>query len=135
MHLQIHQFIAPRNETHFPALPTQSASSCVWGSCVLHPYSPWYATEFPVSVGVCKSPKNLQSYKGQKVWHSHGRISGLAQTHPRLTNSTKAIISVTNQSKTQQTLQQEANWNTSPTPHPEPKWSNLFFETRLRSRT
>lgn len=75
-------------------------------TCVLHPYSPWHATGSPVSLGVCKSPKILQSHKAQKVWYPHGRTSGLAQTHPRLTNSTKATISVTTQSKTQQTSQQ-----------------------------
>lgn len=94
------------------------------GTSVLHPYSPRHKTASPVSLGVCKHPKIPQSHKGQEIWYAHTRVSGLAQTHLRPTNSTKAI-SVTPRSKTQQILQQGTVTGTSaPRLIPTPKGKN-----------
>lgn len=82
------------------------------GTSVLHPYSPQHTTGSPISLGVCKHPKIPQSHTGQEIQYAHARVSGLAQTHLRPTNSTKAI-SVTPRSKTRQILQQGTVTGTS----------------------
>lgn len=105
-------FIAPCTQK-LKAFSCTARSVCkLRGTSVLHPYSPRHKTASPVSLGVCKHPKIPQSHKGQEIWYAHTRVSGLAQTHLRPTNSTKAI-SVTPRSKTQQILQQGTVTGTS----------------------